>query len=263
MSRSARPFAPLLAVVALFAAWPAVAAPRHIHRSIPHGFMGAMVEPDFFGSGATLDREMGAMAANGAESVRVPIYWALDQPTARAPYDFSRADQVIGAARRHGLHVLAVVLQAPPWARVHPESLWSEPSDVDAYSRFLSAAVARYAPLGVHDWQVWNEPNGPYFWNDGFDSRGTPIQAPFGNYLTLLRAVHTAIKTADPSARVVLAGLIPASFAHGVAGSVRQTLCRGTCMPAVRAGSSTSSRSTRTRARSATCCCCSASCGAS
>jgi hypothetical protein len=66
---------------------------------------------------------------------------------------------------------------------------------------------------------VWNEPNGPYFWNDGFDASGNAIQAPFANYLKLLRAAHPAIKAADPHARVVLAGLIPASFTHGVAGS--------------------------------------------
>src|SRR4051812_45991734 len=108
-----RRFALPLVALALLALWPALASGRRAHRSVPQGFMGAMVEPDFFGTGSELDREMGAMAANGVESVRVPIYWALDQPRAGGPYDFKRADQVIRAARRHGLHVLAVVLQAP------------------------------------------------------------------------------------------------------------------------------------------------------
>jgi arabinogalactan endo-1,4-beta-galactosidase len=47
-------------------------------------------------------------------------------------------------------------------------------------------------------WQIWNEPNIPAFW---------PPQPYYKRYLSLLRAAHAAIKSADPAAKVVLAGL--------------------------------------------------------
>jgi arabinogalactan endo-1,4-beta-galactosidase len=47
-------------------------------------------------------------------------------------------------------------------------------------------------------WQIWNEPNITAFW---------PQQPYYARYVALLRAAHAAIKSADPTAKVVLAGM--------------------------------------------------------
>jgi len=53
-------------------------------------------------------------------------------------------------------------------------------------------------------WQIWNEPNLAPYW---------AIQPNFeSSYVALLRAAHNAIKSADPRARVILAGMVNASW---------------------------------------------------
>ncbi|MDQ6810787.1 MAG: hypothetical protein M3Z95_02665, partial [Actinomycetota bacterium] len=104
-----------------------------------------------------------------------------------------------------------VVLRTPTWARKRPEDFASPPRDPATYAAFMSALVHRYGPGGdfwrahpeipavpIRAWQIWNEPGQPYYWSD----------QPFASsYVRLLAAARSAIKAADPGARVVLAGL--------------------------------------------------------
>ncbi len=73
----------------------------------------------------------------------------------------------------------------------------------------MSALVERYEPDGtfwqthhpkvpIRMWQIWNEPNLKVFWDK------QPFQR---SYVSLLRAAHSAIKQADPNAKVVLASM--------------------------------------------------------
>jgi hypothetical protein len=167
------------------------------------------------------------MARSGVEAVRVPIYWHAAQPYASfadvpdheadrfrdvggVPTDFGPSDRAVGLAAARGLSVLAVVLQTPGWARKFDE-LWSPPRDPEDYARFTAALVERYGPAGsfwrertelprrpVRSWQIWNEPGQRYFW--------APQPSPSA-YVALLRAARTAIKAADPGAKIVLGGL--------------------------------------------------------
>jgi hypothetical protein len=69
------------------------------------------------------------------------------------------------------------------------------------YAAFASEAVKRYAAMGVHAYEVWNEPNIAAFWQPAPDAAA---------YTELLRTAYPAIKAADPSAIVVTGGLSPA-----------------------------------------------------
>jgi hypothetical protein len=77
--------------------------------------------------------------------------------------------------------------------------------------RYAETLVARYGPDGVfwrahpeldhqpvRAWQVWNEPNIPFFWPSGPDPAA---------YAKMLVAVGDAIHGADPGAQVVSAGI--------------------------------------------------------
>jgi polysaccharide biosynthesis protein PslG len=61
--------------------------------------------------------------------------------------------------------------------------------------------VQRYAPRGVHHWEIWNEPNMAGFWKPRPDPSA---------YAALLAAAYPAIKSADRDATVVSGGLSPA-----------------------------------------------------
>jgi hypothetical protein len=105
------------------------------------------------------------------------------------------------------------------WARKHPDRLWSPPSRPSDYARYLRALIGRYGPRGslwtenpgvpkvpIRDWQIWNEPNGVFFWDDRPPYGAVRNAAYRRPYIKLLRASHDAIKAADPRGRAILAG---------------------------------------------------------
>ena len=89
-----------------------------------------------------------------------------------------------------------------------------------AWQTFLKAAVARYGPGGTYwstgykqrfgssatplpitSWQIWNEPNLK------FSYPGTTYQQKAQKYGQLVQISHTAIRSKDPKAQIVLAGI--------------------------------------------------------
>lgn len=74
------------------------------------------------------------------------------------------------------------------------------------FAKFATFLATRYGPMGVHSWEVWNEPNIQPFWATGAD----PVR-----YTALLKAACAAIKQADSAAVVITAGLAPAGSDGG------------------------------------------------
>ena len=58
-----------------------------------------------------------------------------------------------------------------------------------------------YAPMGVHDWEIWNEQNRASFWLPKADPP---------TYTRMLKLAYPAIKQVDPHATVISGGLSPA-----------------------------------------------------
>jgi hypothetical protein len=116
----------------------------------------------------------------------------------------------VGLAAFHGLTVLPTIVDAPLWDGLRSHGLAHPiPKSSGPYAAFLKALVQRYGPRGsfwisqprtlpIHQWQIWNEPNLQSFW---------PMKYFPGRYVTLLKAAHAAIKSADRGAQVVLGGL--------------------------------------------------------
>jgi hypothetical protein len=172
----------------------------------PRAFYGVISanSPD----GPMLER----LGRGGVGTLRVLFSWGGVQPSAGAPYDWSRYDLLVAGAAINGIRVLATVYSSPTWAEPSPEY---PPlgSALPGFASFVRAAVARYGTGGtfwrqhpelpampIEEGQLWNEPNSLYFWKPAPDPKG---------YLTLLRAFHGAVKSADPDARVMLGGLFP------------------------------------------------------
>jgi hypothetical protein len=168
------------------------------------------------------------MVASGVESVRVAFDWSAAQPyrswsdvppsavgefqdVGGIPTNFAQTDELVGLAAQRGLQVLPTVLYTPGWdAAPHVPWVLGVPASNAPYANFLKALVNRYGPSGsfwggsgvryrpIRMWQIWNEPDIPSFW---------PPRPFFASYVALLRAAHAAIKSADPGAQVVLAGM--------------------------------------------------------
>ena len=102
----------------------------------------------------------------GITSVRIGANCAWIQYGGPTSYDWSQLDQEIASIRAAGLSIDLVITGAPPWAAV--PSAASDPSpqpaDPASFGAFAGAVAARYAPEGVRDFEIWNEPNNVVFW---------------------------------------------------------------------------------------------------
>jgi len=208
-------------------------AVAHAHQAltpVPQGFVGMVVDepvwPDPF---VNLPQQLDVMVASGVESIRVVFDWSQAQPYASwqdvpsdqrsqfvneggVPTTFAPLDALVAAAAERGMTVLPVIQSAPTWdGQTYAGGLMAIPRSPAPYAAFAKALVQRYGSTGnfwtanpqipkvpIELWQVWNEPNIIAFW---------PQQPYYSRYLALLRAAHAAIKSADPKAKVVLAGL--------------------------------------------------------
>lgn len=148
---------------------------------------------------AELQEDFADYVSMGVRLLRTDLNWHRIQYDGPASFDWAEADRVIHAAKSAGLEVLLVVGSVPHWARMRPNER-SAIADPKTYAIFLSAAVARYAPQGIHLWEVWNEPNldGPWPEPDAVA------------YATLLKAAYPAIKELDQDAIVITGGLASA-----------------------------------------------------
>jgi polysaccharide biosynthesis protein PslG len=191
-------------VAALVTAAPADAA-------VPRDWLGVAVDGPLIESAGDHAGEWPLIASSGATSVRVAFYWHEGQPLGPGAVDFAPYDAPVLAAAEHGLEVLPVVFSTPPWARTDAGDPAAPPRDAADYAAFLTALVGRYGPRGtlwsehpelkarpIRAWQLWNEPNLRGFWS----------QQPFAKrYVELLEAARAALRSADPGARAILAGL--------------------------------------------------------
>src|SRR5262249_38094495 len=124
----------------------------------------------------------------------------------------------------YGSPTWAVSSGGPPPPNVHHVPPNTTARGAAGWTAFLTAAVSRYgpggtywqgpylqdhpgaAPLPIHTWQVWNEPNlAAYF--------SPRVSVPL--YADLLRISHAAIVSADPKARISLGGMPCRVKAHG------------------------------------------------
>ncbi len=146
------------------------------------------------------------MAATGAQWFRAGISWAQVEGTPGV-YDWVGTDRVVLGALRRGLSVVVAVSSAPGWdASSACRGDECAPKDPGPYASFMRVVAERYAPLGVHDWEIWNEPNHTFFWGSAAD----PVA-----YTELLRQSSAAIHAVDLAATVMNGGLSPASDGNG------------------------------------------------
>lgn len=162
----------------------------------------------------------------GAQWNRLPIYWQAIERTADQ-FTWSAHDPVIAADTENGLLINAILLGMPGFyysgSRAVPNTLWqpvfSDGSDIpgpgkainpnNKWARFVFNTVNRYKPggvlaqqrgwpagAGVRHWEIWNEPDLPWFWEGSKQE-----------YARLLKVGYLAANLADPGTRVIFGGL--------------------------------------------------------
>jgi hypothetical protein len=119
--------------------------------------------------------------------------------------NWSRLDNLARAAALNGVALQPVLINMPLEVYTPPKT----DAERVRFGEFAAAAVGRYGPDGsfwaacgcptlpVTVWEVWNEPNLAPFWD-------FPDPAAYG---ALLEETASAIRAADPDARVLFGGL--------------------------------------------------------
>ena len=156
---------------------------------------------------------------SGTHWVRyVAFEWDQIEPVRATParYEWHTVDeQSLRNAHDNDLEVLAIVLFAPTWARLYPDSACGpiDPGQLERYGAFLSALVQRYKdpPYNVKHWELGNEPDMQVV-NErrGHGCWGEDRYETFGGeaYGEMLKLAYPAIKAADPEAQVLIGGLL-------------------------------------------------------
>jgi hypothetical protein len=145
-------------------------------------------------SDAALAHEFDMMSAAGGHWIRIDINWAVIQAGGRTSYDWAPFDRVVQAAESRGMDVLGVLSSTPNWAKAAGATGPTPPANLNDYAAFARTAVAHYAPLGLHNWEIWNEPNGTWGW--------APKPDPVA-YTSMLKLAYSAIHQTDAGATVL------------------------------------------------------------
>jgi hypothetical protein len=174
--------------------------------------VGVYMADEDFRAGARGDAATQVAAAAGAGFVRKDFLWKAVEPYP-GQFDWRTTDRAVVGAAAAGLRVIPTLVGAPDWAtgQAAPESGTYPPADPAAFGRFAAAVAARYGPGGnfmqhpavlrqyaIRTWEVWNEPNIPAFWR--------PEPDPLA-YTALLAEGARALRSVDPGAEIVMAGL--------------------------------------------------------
>jgi hypothetical protein len=190
------------------------------------------------------------MSRGGIRTARLSFDWWGVEGTPGF-YNWHKLDRWVGNLASQGVTTIPVLFGAPLWAVVESVPSRSEEprlregaigmtspggnatayppvktkGEIDAWNRFVSAAVKRYGPGGaywsgdyqdvhpgatphpIHVWQVWNEPNIPgAFWPE------PDIQ----QYGKLVKITAETVRGLDPTAKIALAGVPGRVDYHGV-----------------------------------------------
>jgi hypothetical protein len=200
----------LLALVLSGAVLPSPAA----EAATPRDFVGVVSEDLIKGDAAYRWDTLRLQAASGVGLLRQTFDWSRIERR-RGAYSLAAYDDIVSKAALLDIEVVPILFNPPRFrssaprrgARrgVYPPE---RPGDLGAFAAVLAR---RYGPRGslwrsrpdiprrpIRSWQVWNEPNLPFYWPGGVDA---------GEYVRLLRATRGAIRRVDRGAETITAGL--------------------------------------------------------
>ncbi|MBN1991742.1 MAG: hypothetical protein JW953_03495 [Anaerolineae bacterium] len=144
---------------------------------------------------------------SGADTIVQVFPWREVEPT-RGQFHWEVTDQIVAGAEYYGLDLIVRLDQHPAWASKVDLSLNAPPDNLDDYGYFVRRVVERYRGR-VGTYIIWNEPNLALEWG------GQPPDP--AAFTELLRVGYQAVKTVDPNAVVVAAGLAPTNSNNGQA----------------------------------------------
>jgi hypothetical protein len=185
---------------------------------VPAGFYGVNVQQVFDGPSSGWNTDLSAMASGGLSLARIDARWQNVEPNPPTGsghnYNWSMYDGIVQGLAQHGIRWLPIVAYSTTWSGETPGDPGSAvaPSHIPDFAAYAAALAHRYGPGGsfwtshpsltplpVTDYEIWNEENSVVFWPQQADNAEA--------YADLYMAARSAIKGAEPQARVLVGGL--------------------------------------------------------
>ncbi|MFO7662385.1 MAG: cellulase family glycosylhydrolase [Chloroflexota bacterium] len=149
-----------------------------------------------------MQRDLRLVEEMGFNWVKQKFPWREIEGIEKGQYDWYRPDLIVDETEKAGLELLVRLDRQPFWSEPL-DNQWHDnqpPGDYQDFADFCGAVAERYRGR-IAAYQVWNEPNLDREWG----LRPPDPEA----YTELLKVCYLAIKTADPDAIVISAGLAP------------------------------------------------------
>lgn len=133
---------------------------------------------------------------SGFRYVRQHISWRQVEQS-QGQFDWAAYDVIVDQLARQEVSIVAVVHEAPEWARGDVPSGVSDapPRDAATFGAFVEALTARYGDR-VPYVQLWEAPNDPVYWG----AQGAPPES----FLPVLAAGFNAANAGFPEVKVML-----------------------------------------------------------
>jgi hypothetical protein len=148
------------------------------------------------------DRDLKLIQDMGFTWVKQAMAWRDIEGIEKGAYDWDRTDRLVRAVRHAKLNLMVRLDHQPFWSQ-SPDTDPLEnapPENLQDFADFCRVVAERYKGK-IRAYQVWNEPNLAREWGD---QPPNPTR-----YTEMLKRCYIAIKTADPQALVVSAGMAP------------------------------------------------------
>ncbi len=167
-------------------------------RGLPQGSPEYGMQAFLWWRPETAHRDLGMIGDAGFSWVKQNFGWR-DIEGAKGQFDWTITDRIMDQIDEFGLNVLVRLDHQPAWAG-GGFPLTGPPDNLQDFADFCRAVAERYRGR-VDAYQIWNEPNLAREWGGQ-----TPDPA---RYVEMLKLAYSAIKSVDPGAIVITAGLTP------------------------------------------------------
>lgn len=150
------------------------------------------------------DRDLGLILDMGFSWVKQEFAWRDIEGAKKGAFDWRNSDNVVYAANRKKVDILARLDNSPDWAAPGcfdaANSTMGPPKRTADWLDFLEAFTTRYKQR-IRAYEIWNEPNLAREWCN---------QPPNADaYAKFLKESYAAIKSVDPGAMIISGGLDP------------------------------------------------------
>ena len=122
------------------------------------------------------------------------VDWPHLEPQ-RGKWNFEVLDKYVAIAKEHNVEIMLPLGSSPVWASSRPtekrNGATAPPKNIDDWREFVRTVATRYKGR-IHDYEIWNEPNGGDFFS------GTPQEM-----VALVREANKTLKQIDPDVTIV------------------------------------------------------------